>query len=225
MQELVDALVAALPRSALHLSTPAPPAGDLLAEGPMIVSTPAPAAAALFDAIDPALAELCQAIRYVSSGIVVLGYPRSVVRHPLAGSGFVVPRAEREFRILATTWLSSKWPGRAPGHVALMRAFFGGARDPEAMELDDDALVAVAHRDLSRILEIDGTHTFARIYRWPNGTPQYEVGYLARLEAIRARVAAHTRLFVTGAGFGSIGIPDCIAAARETASLAARGTR
>ncbi|MGE5813048.1 MAG: protoporphyrinogen oxidase, partial [Acidobacteriota bacterium] len=105
-----------------------------------------------------------------------------------------------------------------------IRAFFGGARDLQAMELGDDELVACAHHDLSRILQIDGAQTLARVYRWPNGTPQYEVGYLERLQAIRARVAAHKHLFVTGAGFGSIGIPDCIAAARETAALAAETT-
>lgn len=217
MQELADALVAALPPDALHLSATAPPISDLLEEGPAIAAVPAHAAASLFAGVDAELARLCRSIRYVSSGIVVLAYPRAAVRHPLAGSGFVVPRVEHNFRILAATWLSSKWPARAPDDRALMRAFFGGARDPGAMALADDDLVGIAHCDLSRLLNIEGAPTFTRVGRWVDGTPQYEVGYLDRLAAIRARLASHDKLFVTGAGFGSIGIPDCIEAARATA--------
>ena len=37
----------------------------------------------------------------------------TAVAHPLNGSGFVVPRTERT-GILAASWLSSKWPHRAP---------------------------------------------------------------------------------------------------------------
>ncbi len=221
MQELVDALVSALPREALHVSTSAPPIDDLLPDGPVIVATPAHAASRLFEPIDAELASLCRDIRYVSSGIVVLAYPRAAVHHSLQGSGFVVPRAERTFRILAATWLSSKWPGRAPDDVALMRAFFGGARDPRAMDLSDDGTIAMAHEDLSRLLAIDVSPSFARVYRWPDGTPQYEVDYPARLQAIRSRLAGHARLFVTGAGFGQIGIPDCIADGRAIAARAA----
>ncbi len=218
MQELVDALVGALPAAALHLSTPVAALAELLAAGPTIVAIPAHAAAFLFDAVDHDLAALCRAIPYVSSGIVVLAYPRDAVRHPLAGSGFVVPRVERDYRILAATWLSSKWPGRAPDGVVLMRAFFGGARDPGAMHLSDDEVVALAHRDVSRLSAIEAAPAFSRVYRWVNGTPQYEVGYLERLAAIHARLAHRPGLFVTGAGFGAIGIPDCIADGRATAA-------
>jgi len=220
MQELVDALVGALPSTSLHASTPAPPVADLLAAGPVILAVPAYVAAALFARFDRELAELCRGIPYVSSGIVVSAYPRPAVHHALAGGGFVVPRVERDFRILAATWLSSKWPGRALFHRALLRAFFGGARDPGAVDLPDDELVAIAHSDLSRLLKIQGEPEFTRVYRWIDGTPQYEVGYLDRLTAIRARLSRHDRLHVTGAGFGSIGIPDCIAEARETAGRA-----
>jgi oxygen-dependent protoporphyrinogen oxidase len=221
MQELVDALVAGLPPDALLLSTPAPPIRHLLAEGPVIVAVPAFAAAAVVAPADHDLSELCRGVRYVSSGIVVLAYPRGGVRHALAGSGFVVPRVERDFRILAATWLSSKWPARAPDGCALMRAFFGGARDPGAPALADGDLVKIAHGDLSRLLNIDAPPTFARVYRWIDGTPQYVVGHLDRLAAIRARLGRHEGLFVTGAGFGSIGIPDCIAEARAVAARAA----
>ncbi len=218
MQELVDALVAAIPREGLRLEERAAPIATRTG-AEWIVAVPAYAAATLLEAVDAELAAWCRGIPYVSSGIAVLAYPRRSVRHPLAGSGFVVPRVERGTRILAATWLSSKWPGRAPDDVALVRAFFGGTRDPRAMTLADDELVAMAHADLARLLGIESPPVFTRVYRWVDATPQYEVGYLEKLAAIRTRAVAH-RVHLAGAGFGSIGIPDCIAAGRQAARAA-----
>jgi oxygen-dependent protoporphyrinogen oxidase len=216
MQELVDALIAALPADRIRLDSPI---AQLSGEGTRwIIATPAHQAARILHGSDSELAALCRAIPYVSSAIAVLAYTRAAVQHPLAGSGFVVPRVERS-PILAATWLSSKWPGRAPSDVALMRAFFGGARDPEAVARTDDELVLMAHGELSALLGIAGPPSFSRVYRWIDGTPQYEVGYLARLATIRERAARH-RVQLIGAGFGSIGIPDCIAAGREAARVA-----
>jgi oxygen-dependent protoporphyrinogen oxidase len=217
MQELVDALVTTLPPDRVRTNAPV---RRLNAEAARwIIATPAYVAADLLGPIDPEVANLCRTIRYVSSGIAVLAYPRDRVGHSLSGSGFVVPRTDRSVRIIAATWLSSKWPGRAPAGVALMRAFFGGARDLEAMALEDGALVELAHRDLAHLLDISTPPTFSRVYRWVNGTPQYEVGYLDTLAEIRRRTAGR-RIQLIGAGFGTIGIPDCIAAGRAAARAA-----
>ncbi len=218
MQELVDALVSAISPERIRVNERATTLGaDRAAR--WIIAAPARAAAELLEPVDEELAGLCRAVPYVSSGIAVLAYPRERVRHALAGSGFVVPRVERGTRILAATWLSSKWPGRAPDGVALMRAFFGGVRDPGAMALTDSELVSLAHADLARLLDIDSPPVFSRVYRWIDGTPQYEVGYLERLATIRTRAAAH-RIQMIGSGFGAVGIPDCIAAGRAAARAA-----
>jgi oxygen-dependent protoporphyrinogen oxidase len=75
---------------------------------------------------------------------VALAWPRARIAHPLAGSGFVVAREHSGLRITACTWVSSKWQDRAPRDMALLRAFLGGASDPAAVELADDALVEIA---------------------------------------------------------------------------------
>jgi protoporphyrinogen/coproporphyrinogen III oxidase len=234
MQELVDALTASLGRDRLRTGARVTSlarrsagyevglaSGDSIQGRAVILALPATPAASLLASRDAVLAELCQGVPYTSSAVVVLAFPRPLVKHPLEGSGFVVPRTERDFRILAATWLSSKWPGRAPAGTALLRAFLGGARDPDAWKLDDETLVRVTLGDLARLLQIDGAPSLARVYRWRRASAQYEVGYLDRLGAIRRRLANDPGLFVTGAGFGSIGIPDCIADARATARRAA----
>jgi oxygen-dependent protoporphyrinogen oxidase len=152
---------------------------------------------------------------------VAFGYRRDQVAHPMQGTGFVVPRAERR-ALLAGTWVSSKWPGRAPeGHV-LLRGFLGGGRDPHRLERhDDEALVRAAEEELVELLGITGSPLFARLSRWPRQSPQFVVGHQARVAVVEQRLKALPGLFLAGSGFRAIGIPDCIADGRATASAVA----
>jgi oxygen-dependent protoporphyrinogen oxidase len=128
----------------------------------------------------------------------------------------VVPRVEQT-GILAASWLSSKWPHRAPPGRVLLRTFVGGARDPRALERSDAELVRVSLDALTPLLGITGEPILARVYRWERASAQHEVGHLARLGAIEQTLARRPGLFVTGSGFRGVGIPDCIADGRRTA--------
>jgi len=234
LSELVDAVTSALPASAIRLGAAAQrvarpePAGLVedwrveTADGTMytgravIITSPAYVTADLVREFDADLARLCGEIPYASSGTIALAFPRGAIAHPLNGSGFVVPRVERT-GIMAASWLSSKWPNRAPeGHV-LMRAFVGGARDPGALEKNDDDLVASALAALRPLLGISGAPSMTRVYRFERKSAQHDVGHLDRMAAIERRLAATPGLFLTGSGFRGVGIPDCVADARATA--------
>jgi oxygen-dependent protoporphyrinogen oxidase len=187
----------------------------------VLLCVPAYAAAGLLRALDTSLAAACDSIPYASTATVALGYRRDQVSHPLRGTGFVVPKAERR-ALLAGTWVTSKWPGRAPeGHV-LLRGFLGGGRDPHRLERhDDDSLVRTATEELSELLGITGEPIFTRLSRWPRQSPQYVVGHQARVAVIEQRLRALPGLFLAGSGFRAIGIPDCIADGRAAASSVA----
>lgn len=231
--EMVDALTAALPAAALRVGTPARAlrageswtvdlaSGDSLRAPRVIVSTPAFAAADLIRPIDADLADLCAGIPYASTVTIAFGYRRESIPHPLAGSGFVVPRVEG-LSIMAGTWVSSKWAHRAPEGHALLRVFAGGARDPQAIERDDADLIARARADLSRLLGITADPLLTRLYRWPRASAQHEVGHLDRMARIERALARHPGLFVTGSGFRAPGIPDCVADGRAVAASIAQ---
>jgi oxygen-dependent protoporphyrinogen oxidase len=192
-----------------------------LQAGAVILAVPSYVAAALVRGIDTTTAGLCETIAYASTATVAFGYRRDQVRHPLEGSGFVVPRAERR-PLLASTWVTSKWPGRAPdGHV-LLRAFLGGGRDPHRLDRSDEELRETAREELTEILGIGGEPVFEpRVYRWTRQSPQYEVGHLDRLAAIERALASAPGLFVAGSGFRALGIPDCVQDGRTQAARAA----
>jgi oxygen-dependent protoporphyrinogen oxidase len=180
------------------------------------LTAPAFAVAALVRDRDTELARLCDEIRYVSVATVALAFDRGDIGHALNGSGFVVPKSENS-GILAGSWLSSKWPGRAPEGRALLRTFIGGARDAGGFNRSDAELVATSLAALRPILQISGDPLFTRMYRWHRSNAQHEVGHLARMQSIEQALTRHPGIFVTGSGFRGVGIPDCVADARRTA--------
>jgi oxygen-dependent protoporphyrinogen oxidase len=193
--------------------------GEQIAARATIVTVPAWRAAQLLTTVDLELVALCARIPYASSVTVVFAFRRDQVGHPLNGTGFVVPRVERQ-ALLAGTWISSKWPHRAPeGHV-LMRGFLGGATDPAVLERSDEELVRVAHGELAAILNIAGDPALTRVFRWPQATPQYLVGHLEHVRQIDQRLSTLPGLSVTGSGYRGTGIPDVVADARLTAAAA-----
>src|SRR5258708_12780403 len=97
---------------------------------------------------DPSLALLLDGIVYASSATVSLGWRRADIPHPLDGFGFVVPQIERR-PIIACTFSSVKYPGRAPDGFALLRVFMGGALNEGILGGDDETLTRVARPDLA----------------------------------------------------------------------------
>jgi len=185
----------------------------------VVVAAPAPQAAALIGGIDHALADLLRAVSYASSAAVTLAYRRDQIAHPLDGFGFVVPRVER-LPILACTFSSVKFVGRAPEGHALLRTFWGGTLRSEGLARDDDALAAVAEEILARLLGISGRAHLVRVHRHAHAMPQYMVGHLARVAQIEARAARHAGLALAGGAYRGVGIPDCIRSGEQAAERA-----
>lgn len=227
--EIIGALERALPATSIRKNTVVTSvsradagyrvqtaSGETFMGSAVISATPAFVAARTLRDVAPRVADTCSAIPYASAATVAMAFTREAIAHPLNGSGWVVPRREAT-GIMAGTWLSSKWPDRAPEGKVLLRAFFGGARDPKALEQSDAELVQTALEAMRPLIGISGDPLFTRIFRWENANAQHEVGHLDRVAAIERDLAPHHGLFVTGSGFRGVGIPDCVADARATA--------
>jgi oxygen-dependent protoporphyrinogen oxidase len=190
----------------------------------VVLAVPAHAAARLLAPLSGEAAGVLASVPFASSATVALGYRREDVAHPLDGYGLLVPRGEG-LRCTACTFVSTKLAGRAPAGHVLLRAFVGGARDPEALALDDAGLVALARREMEPVLGLRGEPVVARVYRWPRGTPQMEVGHLERMARLDDAMRALPGVFLTGAGLRGTGLPDTIADGQRTAARAAEYVR
>jgi len=95
----------------------------------------------------------------------------------------------------------------------------GGPGHEELVDLNDQELKALARRELQAIMGIDAQPLLERVFRWRKANPQYDVGHLERMHALRLQCAQEPGLFVAGGAFDGVGVPDCIrqgkAAAQE----------
>jgi oxygen-dependent protoporphyrinogen oxidase len=164
----------------------------------------------------PALATELRAIRYVSTATISMGFRRDEFEHPLDGFGFVVSAREKS-RLMACTWTSTKFNQRAPDQHVLLRAFVGGPRNPHLVDLPDEALIQLVREELRQVMGVNASPVIARVYRWPNANPQYDVGHLERVDQIEATAADLPGLYFTGSAYRGVGIPDCIQQGQHTA--------
>jgi oxygen-dependent protoporphyrinogen oxidase len=187
----------------------------LLCDG-VIVATGSRPAARLLGAVDPQLAAELSGIPSASSAVVSLGYRREQIQHPLDGFGFVVPAAEGR-RIIAGSFASVKFPGRAPEGCVLVRVFIGGALQKELVDLPDDALSEIATAELAELIGAAGTPVLCDVAHWRDAMPQYHVGHLERLARIEERLRALPRLALAGSAYRGVGVPQCVESGKTAA--------
>lgn len=182
----------------------------------VVIALPAPLAGRTLRGLDAGLAADLEAIRYASSAVVNLAYPREAIPHPLDGFGFVVPHVEGR-KIIACSFSFMKYARRAPAGFALLRVFVGGALCAGLARLGDEEMTDAVRAELADILGIDSPPSFTEIARYPDSMPQYELGHLDRLQRIEKRLADHVNLQLAGNAYRGVGIPDCIASGERAA--------
>jgi protoporphyrinogen/coproporphyrinogen III oxidase len=230
MEEFVRALAGRLPSDAIRLKERVASVtregegwrlgkadGSAAVADGVIIATESHQAGRMLRYTDPSLSHLLDGIAYASSATVTLGWRRADIPHPLDGFGFVVPQVERR-PIIACTFSSVKYRGRAPDGFALLRVFVGGALNEAILDGDDETLSRVARAELGELLGIQAPPLFSRVSRYPKAMPQYHVGHLARVEAIEGCLRAHPGLALAGGAYRGVGIADCVHSGEDAAA-------
>jgi oxygen-dependent protoporphyrinogen oxidase len=182
----------------------------------VVVATPARVAARLVEDSAPLAAAELSTIESTSTAIVVLGLRRSEIRKDIATFGFVVPATERR-QILAGSFASNKFAGRAPDDCVIVRVFFGGALQAELLKHTDQELIEIACRELGALIGFRGTPVVTRVVRWNDAMPQYHVGHLDRVARIEAAIAAVPGLTLISNSLRGVGIAPLVQAADKAA--------
>lgn len=180
------------------------------------LAIPAYSAGSLLEKIDARLGQQLRAIEYTSTATLNFAYRRDTIRHPLDGFGFVVPFIERR-SLIACTFSSVKFAGRAPEQHVLLRAFVGGALQPDIFQLDESEMVARVKSDLELLLDIQGQPLFVETAKWSRSMPQYYVGHLERISAIETQVNSLPGVSLAGNSYRGAGIPDCVRSGQTAA--------
>jgi protoporphyrinogen/coproporphyrinogen III oxidase len=188
----------------------------------LILATPSLAAVPLLKEIAPEIASLLAEIPYTKLCAVPLAYRTEQLGRPLDGFGFLAPR-EQGLRTLGSIWNSSLFPNRAPEGWVLLNNFIGGETDRAAIDLSDEELTAIVHRDLETVLGITGKPKRLPITRWQRAIPQYNLGHAARVAAIEAALSQHTGLWLAGNYLDGVALGDCLKRGKELAATVLEG--
>jgi protoporphyrinogen/coproporphyrinogen III oxidase len=180
----------------------------------VIIAVPAAPAARLLKAAVPEAAGHLERIPYASMAIITLAY-READFPEQRRSGYLVPAVDGK-AVKAVTFSTVKWPhlrGREPVHI--VRCSVGRIGETALLQRDDKDLAALAAAELAAATGITATSVVQRVTRWGGALPQYNVGHLDRVAAIRNAVAQQPGIAVAGAAYDGVGIPACIATARS----------
>src|SRR5580693_9371627 len=219
-----NAMVRALERTATgwRLTVGSAAGPEYLDADAVILAIPAaPAARLLKDSAGEAAARLAE-IPYASMAIVTLAFRAEALFQQQSPaqqrSGYLVPAVDGR-AVKAVTFSTLKWPhlaAQAPVHV--VRCSVGRSGDVAVLQRDDEDLAALAAAELAGAIGITATPVARRVTRWGGGLPQYNVGHLDRVAAVRAAVAGRPGLAVAGAAYDGVGIPACVSTAKSAAA-------
>jgi len=189
-----------------HLSDGTSETGDAV-----IVATESWAAEPLVRPLDAGIADALAAIPSSSSATVSFAFDEAEIGIDMNAFGVLCPALEKS-KLLAATYSSTKWPGRAPKGRVLLRAFVGGPQNQKVMEQGDEEITSMALAELRRILGINpkAEPIFSRFFRWTGGMPQYTMGHLDRVATIEERSIGVAGLALAGGSYRGVGLPNCI---------------
>ena len=196
--------------------------GETIEADALVLALPTWVSAELLANVDPLLSESLRKIEYGNAATATFAWPLSQIGRPLDAFGFVVPSIEN-LEVMASTWSSVKWAGRAGADHALIRVFLGGAGRQDVLERSDAECIETGFSVLRRFLAIDSEPTLTRLQRWPDAMPRYYLGHLARVDAIEAEVAKFNNLELVSNAFRGVGIPDTILGAELAAKRLSLG--
>jgi oxygen-dependent protoporphyrinogen oxidase len=184
----------------------------------VIVATESWAASPLMRDVEPTIAEKLAEIPSSSSATVSIAFREADIGIDMDVFGVLCPMVEGR-ALLAATYSSTKWPGRAPKGKVLFRGFLGGPHNQAIMDEDDDELGRIALSEMRDILGIpqSAEPLFVKVFRWHLAMPQYTMGHLGRVEEIERRSGEIKGLALAGGSYRGVGVPNCIESGERAA--------
>jgi oxygen-dependent protoporphyrinogen oxidase len=231
MQELVDAIAERIPEDGKRTGAPVTGLvregtisrwrvilrnGETIGADAVILAAPAFQTASILAAVDSDSANELNKISHASTATVSLAFRHADFPRAPDSFGFVVPAIERR-KIMACTFSSLKYPGRAPEDHILLRAFVGGVLQPELFDAADTTMEDNVRSELADLLDLTASPLFSRVWRHPDSMPQYHVGHAARIERIEKALSRFPSLALAGSAYHGVGISDCIRTGEEAA--------
>lgn len=178
----------------------------------IVLTTAARESGRLLQGLHPTLSARLASIESASSVVINFIFDESQIGEvPAFGAVFpAVEQAKMGLTLIAISFASNKFAGRAPSGKLVLRAFAGGVGQEKTVRLSDSELTALALADLRKLLGLKGEPSYVSVNRWMDSMPQYNLGHLGRVSEIARLEAQMPGIYLGGASFCGVGLPDCV---------------
>lgn len=193
--------------------------GEQLDADGVIVAVEAWAAAELVRSLDGGAADIIATIPSSSCATIVMAFRAADFTYPTNWHGALTPAVEHR-HVTGISLVSSKWDDRADRDTVMLRCFVGGARDSAVLSESDDVLIGLARDSYRELLGLptSAPASYARVFRFDKGMPQYTVGHLDRMAALDGCVEALRGLALAGGAYHGVGVPNCVESGERAAA-------
>lgn len=182
-----------------------------------IISTlPAMQLANSIDKMDAELAIQLKKINYVPALVLHLGVDKHALKFKQKAFG-LLSRKEENVPFLGVLFNSRFFPHTAPADKELLTIICGGYKQATILEQSTEEIHRTVDESLKELLGLRSSTQLIHTQKWPQGIPQYEVGYDAIKKTIEDFQNQEKNFYIAGNFFGGISVSDCISNARQTA--------
>ncbi|MBB6449522.1 oxygen-dependent protoporphyrinogen oxidase [Geomicrobium halophilum] len=152
-----------------------------------------------------------------SIATVAIALKSSALADRIEGTGFLIPKGN-DAVLKAVTLVHKKWPNMVPEGHALLRCFVGRPGNDDIVSKSDEEIVGQTLRDVRSFLEIREEPLFTNVTRWQNAMPKYTVGHQTRVADWESALSKeYPGVYIAGAFYKGIGLPDCVRQGQEVA--------
>jgi oxygen-dependent protoporphyrinogen oxidase len=199
-------------------------AGVQIGDGPAtVIAVPAHRAADLLKQ-NTSLGGLLHKVQYAPMLIAAVSLPDHSFTAPLQGFGFLVPRGQG-LHVLGALFSSALLPDRAPKGRELLTCFVGGMFEPEAIDWPDERVWEIVCSELKSALHTSETPKPVALFRQRHAIPQYNIGHVQWVAAIKQELERTPGLFIAGNYLEGVSVPACIEQGDRTARAVAEYLR
>lgn len=168
MQQLIDGLYEYLNRAGVDFRFDHRAAAE--DDCPTVVCLSAPAASEYLSELAPEISRALGKVEMLSIATVTCFYPAEAAR--LKGFGCLFP-GDQGFRARGVLFNDCIFEGRGPAHAETW--IFGGALDPEVVNLSDQAFAELIASERERFYGYTDEMLDIHITRWPKTLPHYSI--------------------------------------------------
>ncbi len=192
--------------------------GDKQSFDAVVMAVPAHRASGIIEPLDLQISQTLQEITFANVAVVCHAYERQTIPQNLNGFGHLIPRRDG-IRALGCLWTSCIFPNQAPNEKVLLRTIFGGAHDPEILNLSDSDLIDLVIESTATTLGFHAKPLESWIFRHPHGIAQYTLGHRERVKKIEQFCEQLPGLAFVGASYRGVALNRCI---RDAYTIAPR---